>query len=130
MADIPEQNDNSIHPIQEKIIATEKNGQLVSEAPKNIIQSVSAARALYATYRTSNLPRIGLFASIEGLIAGNPPYDQVELDQLGLSHIANFNNGDASSMYEQGGLVICFSFHVFFHYLCSCLICSVCSFIC
>lgn len=72
--------------------------------PKNIIQTVAAARALYMRYRTQNLGRINLWASIEGLIMGNPPYDPTELDQLGLSHIANFNNGDASAMYEQGGL--------------------------
>lgn len=35
---------------------------------------------------------------------GNPPYDPMELEALGLSHIANFNNMDAASIYEQGGL--------------------------
>lgn len=73
-------------------------------APKNIIQSVSAARAVYWQYRTEHLKRIDLYAAIEGLIAGNPPYNPAELAQKRLSHISNFNNLDARSLYERGAL--------------------------
>lgn len=73
-------------------------------APKNIIRTISAARAIYWQYRTEHLRRIDLYAAIEGLIAGNPPYNPAELAQKRLSHIANFNNLDARSLYERGAL--------------------------
>lgn len=73
-------------------------------APVNIIQNVIAARALYYKYRQEHLKRIQLYAQIEGLIAGNPPYNPAELARQGLGHIANFNNLDARSLYERGAL--------------------------
>lgn len=74
-------------------------------APTNLTQTVYAARSLYEYIRLQNLGRLELFAAIEGLIQGNPPYDPTELQQNGLGHIANFNNGDATSQYEKGALV-------------------------
>lgn len=70
------------------------------EAPEQIITSVQGAQGLYWTTRTNALPRIELYASIEGLLAGNPPYDPVELEQLKLN-IANFNTLDARGVYEK-----------------------------
>lgn len=78
------------------------DGKIV--APPNIIPNVTAARAIYYKYRTEHLKRIQLYAQIEGIIAGNPPYNPVELDKSGLGHIANFNNLDARSLYERGAL--------------------------
>ena len=83
-------------------ITRESDGQL--EAPSNIIQSVSAAKAVYTTYRSEHLKRIDLYAQIEGIFAGNPPYDPVELYQNGLQHIANFNPLDGRSLYEKSAL--------------------------
>jgi len=74
------------------------------EAPQNIISNPTAAKALYYIYRADHLKRIALYAQIEGLIAGNPPYDPVDLAQNGLSHIANFNPLDARALYERGAL--------------------------
>lgn len=73
-------------------------------APKNIISNVSAGRAVYFNYRQEHLKRIQLYAQIEGLIAGNPPYNPTELAKKKLSHIANFNNLEARAYYERGGL--------------------------
>lgn len=72
--------------------------------PENIIQTVQAAQAIYFQYRLEHLPRIDLYAQIEGLIAGNPPYNPTELAQAKLDHIANFNNLEARSLYEQEAL--------------------------
>ncbi len=72
--------------------------------PKNILQTPSALRAIYWQYRTEHLKRIDLYAAIEGLIAGNPPYNPAMLAQKKLSHISNFNNLDARSLYERGAL--------------------------
>lgn len=83
-------------------ITTKSDGKL--EAPKNTIVSVSGAQAIYYQYRTEHLPRINLYAGIEGLIAGNPPYPPAELQKAGLLHIANFNNLDAAALYERGAL--------------------------
>lgn len=74
------------------------------KAPQEIISNISAARALYYIYRADHLKRILLYSQIEGLIAGNPPYDPVDLAQNGLSHIANFNTLDANALYERGAL--------------------------
>lgn len=101
MAQVPEQLPGTLGPLRGQIIQETPNR---ITRPKNVIQTISAARGLYYRYRTQNIPRISLFASIEGLIAGNPPYDPIVLEQSGLAHIANFNNGDASAIYEQGAL--------------------------
>lgn len=74
------------------------------KAPKNIIQSTTTARMLYYKCRAQHLPRIDLYAMIEGLIAGNPPYNPADLQTHGLSHIANYNNGDGRSFYERAAL--------------------------
>lgn len=70
-------------------------------APDNIIQTTSAAYQQYVNVRNDNLARIATFAAIEGMIAGNPPYNQEELEANGLGHIANFNNFKARSEYEK-----------------------------
>lgn len=74
------------------------------QAPKNIIQTVSGARAVYYKYRSEHLKRIDLYSKIEGLLAGNPPYNPLDLEKHKLSHIANFNNLDGRSLYERGAL--------------------------
>ena len=72
--------------------------------PKNIITSVIGARGMYQKYRADHIKRIYLYSQIEGLIAGNAPYNQAELAKNGLGHIANFNPLDARSLYERGAL--------------------------
>lgn len=84
------------------VIVEKKEGVL--EAPKNIIQTTAGARAIYYQYRQEHLPRIQLYSEIEGLIAGNPPYNPLDLDQHKLSHLANFNNLDARALYEKAAL--------------------------
>jgi hypothetical protein len=74
------------------------------KAPENIIQSVAGGKALYFQYRGEHLKRIDLYAQIEGLIAGNPPYNPAELAKHKLSHISNFNTLDARALYEKGAL--------------------------
>lgn len=83
-------------------ITTTASGAL--EAPKEIIPNVTAARTIYWNYRTEHGPRTLLYAQIEGLIAGNPPYNASELEAQGLSHISNFNNMDARSLFERSAL--------------------------
>lgn len=84
--------------------AITKTSPTTIEAPKNIIQTVLSAKSLYYNYRTSHLKRIDLYSEIEGLFAGNPPYNPADLAKNRLSHIANFNNLDARALYERGAL--------------------------
>lgn len=83
-------------------------GQIVQTSPgnltppENIIQTVAAAKEIYFTRRTEHLPRIQLYAAIEGLFAGNPPYSAADLAKARLQHISNFNNLDARAIYERG----------------------------
>lgn len=76
------------------------------KAPKNIVQTATNARMLYYKSRAQHLPRIDLYSMIEGLIAGNPPYNPADLQTHGLSHIANFNNGDGRAFYERAALAL------------------------
>lgn len=71
------------------------------DAPDHIIKTASAARALYSPVRLQNLNRIALWAAIEGLIAGNAPYDQRDLDSHGLSYMTNYNDLSARSRFEK-----------------------------
>lgn len=73
-------------------------------APATIIQTTQGARAIYLQYRQEHLARIQLYAEIEGLIAGNPPYSPQDLAQHRLSHLSNFNPLDARSLYEKAAL--------------------------
>jgi hypothetical protein len=84
------------------MITATDNGSI--KPPKNIITTTQAARSLYEIYRRDHLKRILLYSQIEGLIAGNPPYDPVELQKNGLSHIANFNSLDGRALYERAAL--------------------------
>ena len=74
------------------------------EAPHNIIQNITGAKALYYNARGEHLKRIDLYAAIEGLFSGNPPYNPAELSRYKLSHITNFNNLDARARYERAAL--------------------------
>ena len=84
-------------------------GQITQQAdgklkpPKNIIMTLAGAQAVYYHYRAEHLKRIELYSRIEGLIQGNPPYDPIELEQHGLSHITNVNNLTARAYYERSG---------------------------
>ena len=73
-------------------------------APKNIVMSVDMLRSYYRNFRGSHYDRTLLYASIEGLIAGNLPYDPQKLAEAGLSHIANINSLDAKALYQRAAL--------------------------
>lgn len=74
------------------------------EAPKSIVTTVAGAKAIYFKFRSEHVKRIDLYSKIEGLIAGNPPYNPVELQKFGLLHIANFNTLDARGLYKKLGV--------------------------
>jgi hypothetical protein len=74
------------------------------DSPENIVLTIQIARATYENYRAQNLDRIALNSVIEGIISGNPPYDQAELEANGLGHIANFNPLDARSLFDRTAL--------------------------
>ena len=74
------------------------------EAPESVIMHVQAARTYYTNFRINHVNRIKLYAAIEGLLGGNPPYDTAKLAAAGLSHIANVNTLDAKALYEKAAL--------------------------
>lgn len=74
------------------------------QKPKNIIMNVPAARTYYNNVRLEHLDRIWLAAQIQGLIAGNPPYDQEQLNAQGLNHVTNANFLDAKALFERTAL--------------------------
>lgn len=74
------------------------------KAPEAIVTNVNTARALFHKFRVEHLQRISLYAMIEGLIAGNPPYNPAELEKFGLSHITNVNDLRGRSYYDRHAL--------------------------
>lgn len=84
------------------LITTNKRGGL--DSPERIIRGASSAKALYQQVRTQNLKRIGLYAAIEGLISGNPPYNQADLEGHGLGFMTNYNDLSAMARFEKQGL--------------------------
>lgn len=79
----------------------EQTGPSTFKADEHIVKSIAAARAIYNKLRANHLKRILLYSEIEGLIAGNPPYDPNELRAAGLQHISNFNSGEPRAVYER-----------------------------
>lgn len=74
------------------------------KAPDNILLTVAAAYNQYINLKTNSTATNLEYAAIDGMIAGNPPYDQNELDANGLSHITNYNNFRGRANYEKSCL--------------------------
>ena len=81
---------------------TVENNRLKS--PSNIIIDVHAARTYYETYRRAHTERVRKYASIDGLISGNAPYDRDKLRAAGLSHVTNVNTLDAKNKFDKASL--------------------------
>jgi len=90
---------NNISPFMREMITQKPNGDL--EAPDNILKTVSAAYQQYISVRAGDIERIAVQSAILGMVGGNPPYDQDELEANGLGHIANFNTFKGRSWYEK-----------------------------
>lgn len=71
------------------------------EAPKKLYSTPSAARSVYRRLERHSIDRALINAAVDGLIAGNPPYEDDELEAEGLGHISNFNDLSALCTYER-----------------------------
>lgn len=78
----------------------EKDGKSV-KAPEEILLSLAAAKNLYTRLKSNGAKRIQLYAAIDGMIAGKPPYDPKELEEAGLDYVANINMMDAEAIYAR-----------------------------
>lgn len=74
------------------------------EAPEYIIPTPQIANAVFQSYRQAHFERIVLYAEIEGLCGGNPPYDPAELHSAGLHHVSNFNDMSADAVINRACL--------------------------
>lgn len=90
---------DSISPFIRAMLVRNADGSVT--APDNILKTVSAAYQQYTTLRSDHIERIKVYAAIEGMIGGNTPYSQEELEENGLGHITNYNNFKARSSYEK-----------------------------
>lgn len=82
-----------------QMLTRNTDGEVI--APDNILKTTSAAYQQYTALREDHLGRISVYAALIGMVGGNPPYDQAELEEHGLGHIANYNNYKARSVYER-----------------------------
>lgn len=92
---------NEISPFMRQLLTYGENGDI--EAPDNVFMNASAAWQQYTAMRLEHLDRIEVYAGVDGMLGGNPPYDEDELESAGLGHITNFNNFKARSSYEREG---------------------------
>lgn len=74
-----------------------ESGQPVKER----ISSVKAARELYKKFKEADFDAALLRARWKGMVDGNPPYNQTELDELGLGCITNVNFLEARAILDQ-----------------------------
>lgn len=89
----------AISPFMRGFIKPNEYGSI--SAPKNVLLTVSAAYNQYISLRQDSVGRNITYAAVEGMLGGNPPYNQTDLDNHGLSHIANYNNFKGRSLYER-----------------------------
>lgn len=82
----------------------EQTGEHTFKADSVIIKNVSVARGVYENLRASHIPRMKLYAEIDGLIQGAPPYNPQTLRAAGLQHISNFNDMSARATIERACL--------------------------
>lgn len=66
-------------------------------APKTRVSSAAAIRSVWQRVFRDNDMRSKRNALVKGLVDGNPPYVQADLDKKGQKFRANFNNGEAES---------------------------------
>jgi hypothetical protein len=92
-------DNNNISPFMRGMITPTEDGGI--EAPENILKTVAAAYQQFIAVRGDHVERIKKYAAIEGMVSGNPPFDQAELEANGLGHITNFNNYKARSTYKK-----------------------------
>lgn len=95
-------NDKNSGASSPQSITQSESGAL--EVPDSIVPNIRVARNIYERMRASHFERSLLYSEIEGIIAGNPPYDPDELAAHKLDHIANFNNFDARSTFDKAAL--------------------------
>jgi len=81
-------------------ITEDETGKL--DAPDNIIKTLTGARSVFFKLRAEHIKRIHLYASIRGLMSGNPPFDPAELQKHGLGYVANFNDLNARAKLDKG----------------------------
>ncbi len=95
-------NLGGLSPFMRQMITRKEGGGI--EAPTNILKTVSSAYQQYVVVREGDIPRIATYAAIQGMLNGNPPFDQEELEANGLGGNANFNNFKATSLCDKSAL--------------------------
>jgi hypothetical protein len=70
------------------------------EAPENAIPNAASARVVYERMRDAHEKRARIFAKIQGMIDGNPPYSKELMKKHGLQTSSNVNWRDAESIVE------------------------------
>lgn len=71
------------------------------EIPKMRIDTAATARSLWRKLEPDQLDRIKNFVVIKKQVDGQPPYDQGELNKLGLSYASNSNWRDMEAFIEE-----------------------------
>lgn len=89
---------DSVQTAGEPLLVTDAKGNLVQD-PKYL--SIQVAKTMYQRMFQEHQYRLPVYVAIEGLCAGNPPYNPDLLEAEGLDHIANFNNLDGRAKLDQ-----------------------------
>lgn len=94
---------------QKNLSATDGKEGVISQdgkpvAPEQTIPTASAARTIYERLQHQHLQRAHNYRRIQGMIDGNPPFNQQALAAAGLNDMANVNWKDADSIFRSVGL--------------------------
>jgi len=74
------------------------------EVPLNAVPNAASAKIVYERMRESHAKRALVFAKIQGMIDGNPPYPKRSLQRAGLETNSNINWRDGEAIYESVAL--------------------------
>ena len=86
-----------VPPDQQPLVPVQSDGKLLRER----VKSPTEARRIYSLIRKADEASQMERAKVQGVIDGERPYDQAELDHQGLGEICNVNWGQAKQLVQQ-----------------------------
>lgn len=99
---IEDNSEGFIGPNGRVVPSTDIGGDLLT--PNHAVPNSASGRIIYDRMRKSHAKRALVFARIQGMIDGNPPYSKKSLKQHGMLAQSNVNWRDGEAIYESVAL--------------------------
>jgi len=75
------------------------------ETPEEVFEKVSEARIVYEKTRNQHVRRSGIYAHIQGMFDGNPPYSKSKMYRAGKEDLSNLSMRDGEAILEANALI-------------------------